>query len=280
MFNKIISSAKGIKVVKLDHIQFQNGRTYFESGKRMFVGDNPCSTCVIIHNNYILSHSHKVYRFREQLLWSTDEGSYYSSINNKYLKYYNPVYIGERNTMLAEEKALKNAFFLARLLNRIVIFPKFYCYLCAQEVTNRNKETPTCAANIHFNINKMDHYFKNRYRENSFLMHPKVPEIVKSSISELIFLKTNFYSSYFMKNFSDVNVKRIIEANISKNKSGIGDLLHSLKQYENHHIIQFHSLYGDIVENSKLEQIIEINKGIQSLHTPGFKTIKYLNTVV
>ena len=102
--------------------------------------------------------------------------------------------------MLAEEKALKNAFILGYILNRTVILPKFFCYLCEQEVVNAKRTVPMCAANIHFNMNIMDKHFKDKYRENMFLSHPKVPIIVKSSISGIVLFEQNFTSKCITKN--------------------------------------------------------------------------------
>ena len=156
VFNRLLKRSITVKVKSLDHRLFQNGRFFFELGKRMFAGFNPCLTCVSIHNNYVLSYNHKVYRFKEHLLWMPDAEQYYSSKDRKYIMYQNAYYIGEKKTMIAEEKALKNAFLLGYILNRTVILPKFFCYLCEQEVVNNKKTMPMCAANIHFNINSMD----------------------------------------------------------------------------------------------------------------------------
>ena len=85
---------------------------YFEVGKRMFANVNPCQECVLVHNNYIKSHSHKVYRFREHLMWVYDDSNeYYSNKEVKYIKYKNLYFFGEKEKMIAEDKGLRNAFF-------------------------------------------------------------------------------------------------------------------------------------------------------------------------
>ena len=161
----------------------------------MFANVNPCQECVLVHNNYIKSHSHKVYHFREHLMWVYDDSNeYYSNKEVKYIKYKNLYYFGEKETMIAEDEGLRNAFLLGYLLNRTVILPKIFCYLCASAVCKTDYSTQLCSANIHFNINRLDTFFKNKYREHMFLYHPKVPSSVKSSISKQIIFKTEFYT--------------------------------------------------------------------------------------
>jgi hypothetical protein len=41
-----------ISALKLNLRQFLCGKSYFETAKRVFAGDNPCRDCVVIHNNW------------------------------------------------------------------------------------------------------------------------------------------------------------------------------------------------------------------------------------
>jgi hypothetical protein len=50
----------------LDKGKFLCGKDYFERG-RHFYGQNPCEQCVVIHDNWIVGHSTKVYRFNPLL---------------------------------------------------------------------------------------------------------------------------------------------------------------------------------------------------------------------
>lgn len=52
------------------------GEVFFERGKRMFATDLRCDTCVVVHNNWIVSAAAKKYRFKEFLLWDLDTDGY------------------------------------------------------------------------------------------------------------------------------------------------------------------------------------------------------------
>ena len=281
VFNRLLKRSIIVKVKSLDHRMFQNGRSYFELGKRMFAGLNPCLTCVSVHNNYILSYNHKVYRFKEHLLWMPDEGQYYSSIERKYIMYQNTFYIGETETMIAEEKALKNAFMLGYILNRTVIMPKFFCYLCEKEVVNDIRTMPMCAANIHFDINTMAISLKDKYRENMFLSHPKVPIIVKSSISETVLFKTKFYSEEIHQqsiNINDIDTYFMLQdEDIYFN---IEDIVNHLTSLQNYSVIRFHSLYGNLLSENLFNDFDrQYLTGIKSLHYPNYRIVHFLNSI-
>ena len=281
-FNKLLRLSKTIKLKKLDHSLFQNGRSYFELGKRMFAGDNPCTTCISVHNNYIKSHSHKVYRFKEHLLWTYDEDNYYSSNDEKYILYENKFYLGERETMLAEEMALQNAFLLGYLLNRTVILPRFFCYLCAKEIIYNNKEVPLCAANIHFNIDAMVAKLKNKFKESTFLSHPKVSNFLKHSVSEVLLFNTKFYIEKLDKEkFGNLTtVKNVFLLKSSEDYFPLDGIIKYVKPFQKYHVLKFHSLYGNLMGNDEFTFFKnEIIAGIKSLHTPNFKIVKFLNGV-
>ena len=285
IFNRLLKRSIKVKVKNLNHRLFQNGRSFFELGKRMFAGINPCFACVLVHNNYVLSYNHKVYRFKEHLLWMSDDKQYYSSPNRKYLMYKNQYYLGEKKTMIAEEKALKNAFLLGYILNRTVILPKFFCYLCRQEVVTAKRNIPMCAANIHFNINIMDKYLTDKYRENMFLSHPKVPIIVKSSISGTVLFETNFYIEKKVFNQSDdfsfKDVEKYFTLRDEVSVFTIEDIIEHLKPLRQYSVIRFHSLYGNLVTQDVFDAFDrEKLTGIKSLHLPNYRIVHFLNNIL
>ncbi|KAK2140922.1 hypothetical protein LSH36_1205g00099 [Paralvinella palmiformis] len=79
------------KIQCLPGDQFQLGNSFFTRGQRLFIGDNPCNQCVIVHNNYIVSLEGKIYRFKEYGLWAVDKHRYYSDKNRMYISYDNPI---------------------------------------------------------------------------------------------------------------------------------------------------------------------------------------------
>ena len=91
----------------------------------MFAQNNPCIECILVHNYWIVSYNNKVYRFKELLLWQVDTDGYYSNKNAKYIIYENTQDFGVSQTKKEELNALKTAFILGHILNRIVILPKF-----------------------------------------------------------------------------------------------------------------------------------------------------------
>jgi hypothetical protein len=109
---------------------FPCGKDYFESPKRrMFPWENPCRDCYIMHNNWIVSTTAKVFRFKENLQWLVDSPDrYYSDSGRKYLQFGNPASNLSKDKEIA---ALKAAFILGRMLKRVVILPEFRCHRCS-----------------------------------------------------------------------------------------------------------------------------------------------------
>ena len=149
--------ADELKVPKLllPYQLFQSGLVYFDIGQRMFAFDKPCETCVIIHNNWILSFSNKRYCFKEQLMWYVEVDGYYSNSNAKYIIYDNFKDFGDRRTQDMEKTALTTAFLIGSLLDRVVILPKFSCYGCkSQQCKKMKQKFARCSAYIQYNIKK------------------------------------------------------------------------------------------------------------------------------
>ena len=51
-----------LKFTVLDVEKYQCGKQYWEIGARTFIGDNPCSDCMVVHNNWIVTNEAKTYR--------------------------------------------------------------------------------------------------------------------------------------------------------------------------------------------------------------------------
>merc|ERR1712045_368741 len=83
----------------------------------------------IVHNNWIVSKAAKIYRFKEVGLWTFDKDEYYSNISQKYILYKNYRDFGN-DTLYHEKLALKTALTMGKILNRVVVLPKFDCRLC------------------------------------------------------------------------------------------------------------------------------------------------------
>ena len=90
--------SRGLKIQLLNLDQFPSGWYYFEKNHRLFWDTHDCmkdliwwvsigSSCVLVHNNWIVGGEAKIYRFKELGLYKYDEGGYYPSTTNKYLCY-------------------------------------------------------------------------------------------------------------------------------------------------------------------------------------------------
>ena len=109
-----------------DHLNIANlNKERFISGRytmhKYFYTDLRLKNWVIFHNNWLYSFIAKRYKFKEYKMWLVDTDQYYSSTTERYIMYSNPIDFAMDRTVYEEERALKNAFFLALLLDRIVI---------------------------------------------------------------------------------------------------------------------------------------------------------------
>jgi len=182
-----------LKAVLLSRRQFLDGREYFEKPRRLlaFKNEEKCdhknqSNCaLVVHHNWMIGKAAKVYRFREHLMWMYDgNDQYYTSNTRLYLTYTNqaPTFIKHRrlskymqSVTNSEITALKTSLIIGYLLNRTVILPKFHFGPYAAE----------SPLNSLIHIKTFDSYFAGKYRESSFLRHPKVPVDVKYGLSKL-----------------------------------------------------------------------------------------------
>ncbi|KAK2140425.1 hypothetical protein LSH36_1357g00009 [Paralvinella palmiformis] len=180
---------KKIKIRYLPGELFQLGNVFFTKGHRIFIGDNPCNECVLVHNNYIVSLEAKIYRFKEYGLWEVDGHGYYSDSDRKYISYDNPIEFNNKGkykgfaTEKMELMSLKAAFVIGRILNRTVILPKFHCH-------GAKGYNPLpgqmCHFGTHYSMRKFESYLPalTTYREHVFLEHPMVPKMINESKSE------------------------------------------------------------------------------------------------
>jgi len=213
-----------LNITTLNKQRFPCAVDYFEKAGRRFAPkdgeqcnqqQNDCA--VVIHNNWMVTKEAKVYRFREHLMWMYDgDDEYYSSSTRFYLTYINQAPTYPRNSsstheqtaiILSEISALKTAMTIGYLLNRTVILPRFHA---EQSVV----ESPL---NSVLHVKSFDDEFSGKYRENSFLRHPKVPIEVKSRLLSnraqklKLFRKQSFLSADDIKrHFGHIN-DRVLE---------------------------------------------------------------------
>ena len=226
--NIAVTESKTVKLKFLDRNKFQKGASYFQYSGRHFADDVPsCRSCVVVHNNWIVTKVAKIYRFKENMMWNYDGDHYYTSSDRKYITYDNPEVADRTEQLKLEEEALKNALAIGILLDRIVIFPKFHC--------NNIKQT-TCSFISHFNLESFSSIFD--WREHMFLKHSKVPEYVKTSQSEPYLIRSQEVN--ILKNDipSDVTVKE------SDDPISDLDILFWFSGLDDVSVLKFHSLYN------------------------------------
>jgi len=231
---------KQLRVRNLDPKLFLNGRVFFEDGVRMFKGDNPCATCIMVHNNWIVSGAAKIYRFKEYGMWESNRNEYYSNEHNKYLSFGLPGDYGASESPRTELKALQYALILAAILDRIVILPRFHCYGCKYHGICK-KSNVVCSFGTFYRIDAFDKAFDGRYRENVFLEHDRVPNAVKESNSPLYFLDTPLNRKKFP------TIPDNVVAKTPADRQGVS--MEEIQQWfgnATESVLNFHSLYHGI----------------------------------
>ena len=229
ILNKVIRSmVPRIDYHKLNSTKFLCGLNYYEKPKRYFADTaKKCYGCVVVHNNYIVSKAAKIYRQKEMLQWMYDGDQYYSDPNRKYLQFTNisvPNY-NDKQPLQENKDALMSAFAIGQILNRTVILPRLSC------------NGIPCPLNYLYNIKYFERFFKSKYRESSFLLHPKVPESVKKSISEPYGIWSSY--SYSKPAKSKVIIKTPRDAHAGATSDEImkwfGDCQESVLKFETLH---------------------------------------------
>jgi hypothetical protein len=180
--------AKNIQIQELSRRLFPCGIYYFQHDHRMFYNLPDCKECVMAHNNYIGSVAAKVYRFRENLLWNVNTDHYYDNQQAKFLTYINKdIFNKDIQHIDMNARALKNALYISQLLNRILILPDFRCCDCKQKICDHPRHRCSLLSVLRLKI--FDSHFKGSYREHSFLNNSLVPDIIKQSISPLVYVR-------------------------------------------------------------------------------------------
>ena len=241
-----------LRVKFLNRTLFPNGVRYFEDGCRMFAGDHNCQDCVIVHNNDIISYSNKVYRFKEHLMWFVDSDGYYSNKQAKYIIYQNSLKLKScAETRKVEINSLKTALALGHLLNRIVILPKFHCSEHTVKRCFKPRREAWCNIQEHLNMTKIDRELPDKYREQTFLSHDKVPDAIKKSVSELLLVKTLMTDRVTeTKDFKAV--KYVYTPNDETRGATQEELVAWMKEHEKYSVLRFHSLYGQVIDPTEL----------------------------
>ena len=154
------------------------GNYYYYHQQRYFADTmQPCPRCIVVHNNFIVSMAAKVYRAKELHHWMYNGDQYYTSKTQKYMTYENIVpFEAPLSTQLT---TLKTALILSVILSRTLILPKFQCRNVKSGVMTE------CPLNSIANIESFEKAFS--YREHSFLTHPLVPNVIKSSVVHVTF---------------------------------------------------------------------------------------------
>ena len=224
---------KEIHVKILDTKQFPVGEFYYLDGKREFLGDNPCDECIIVHSSGIRTKVAKIYRFKEGGIWKANDETYFNKPEQKYLIYENTNGYTGRQVIDREEKALKTAFKIGSILNRVVILPKMNC-----------NENFKCTILHRYRIEALDDFLYDKYREHVFLLNQLVPLHIKNSLSPTIYLISHngtkdqvTNNAYIFK--SETLVSGYLEATtITK--------WFDKAPWSNYSVLRFSSLYFDV----------------------------------
>lgn len=108
-----------LRLVLLPEQKFCNGKVFFN--KHQFHDDSVSESIIMMHNNYIVGKSNKLYRMREMLYYNDDNDQYYSSNKRKYLM------VDASDARIETSTYLRQVAYLARTLNRTFLLPAFPC---------------------------------------------------------------------------------------------------------------------------------------------------------
>ncbi len=234
---KVLRRSGKIKSNILSKTNFPCGLYYFERPMRLFAGDNPCNSCVIVHNNWIAGKMAKIYRFKEHLMWTVDKDGYYSSTTTKYLMYNNYIDFGN-STRKVEVDTLTMALSIGYLLDRVVILPDFVCR-CGHFVCKKAKHR-RCPLHVILKVAALEMALPGKYREHIFLANPKVPSSVASSRSPVILIASSQVN--ISVDNENVDIFRPADAWHGATAEEIKEWF-TKPPYHTFSILQFHSLY-------------------------------------
>ena len=165
----------------------------------------PCAD--VVHNNWIVGKSAKIFRFREHMMWSYDpHGKYFADPDAKYLTYRAratgdkasaPIVSvvgyqraertqGHDAVIEAQLTELKTALAFGHLLNRTVILKRFRCDVMYSLFSPRSIPVIIeCPLNALLDVASFDRQFAGRYRESTFLKNARVPGEVRYGLSAI-----------------------------------------------------------------------------------------------
>ncbi len=240
---------------------YMNGLACFELPKIKYFADlvPACSTCIVCHNNWIVSKAAKIYRFKEMHMWVIDENGYYSSHTRKYMTYQNPLSRGIH--FPEQQKALHNALAIAHILNRTLILPRFIC------------SGQPCALNSHILIDKFDKQFAGRYRENTFLSHPKVPKEISQQKTHICQIDNGQVNS--------TNSKKDIKLYYSNNThQGVSDAQIQMwfSEFRNITVLQLGSMLDvGVYFKNDTQNMIFTEKCIKAFMKSDYRQLTYMH---
>ena len=243
-----------IHVVHLPHKHYQNGKIYYEQGNRSYAEHRTCPSCIVIHNNWIVSKVAKVYRFRELLQWEYEgTDKYYSDKTRKYLQFSNPRYFGEQTTMM-ELSSLRNALGIGKILNRTVILPNFH-----------KNEHDGCTILDILLLREFDKVFSGMYVEHSFLQNPRVPKEVSHSLSDMFVIDSDTAGSCGEEETMAVTHKRPHDTNHGASDNEI----HQWFGHVSTRVLRFTCLYDAFYNFTAHKEHEEFENNIKKAFIPG-----------
>ncbi len=217
---KDLQEQKKMDLVNLPQKEWPSGRMYFE--RRV----NDIGDVVLVHNNWLVGIAAKVYRFKEHLMWVSDQDRYYSDPHRKYLTYDNPVTFS-RLTKKEETLALHNALAISMLLNRTLILPAaFHC-----------RKLRVCSAAGFLKMDRFHKAVKGLYRESSFLRNPRTPGDL--SRSPLVLIQSDFVA----RKLSITDEVQLFQPHDAAEGATLEELEDWLSPFADCRVLRFHSLY-------------------------------------
>ena len=234
-----------LHLARLPLWRFRSGVDYFDYVK--FAWDDNCVGCVSIHCDETMSKDAKLFRMKELLMWNLNINNYYSNRRRRYIVYDNPyVFHNRTETLIMEMRSLRNALAMGHILRRVVILPKFHCFV-PPSLPGEPEEGPpsTKWCNIHdiLRIEDFHRWFMGHYREHSFLAHRKVPRTTKRNITDI------YYIGQKMPEDPGEDGLPIDALNVTmiKPKSPLSgahaEEIRALFEHDDTRILRFHSLY-------------------------------------
>ena len=237
IFTEIVQKLTKVKKVNagtLPEAKFPNGQTWYH---QHYLESIPMTDIVCYHNNFVRGKSQKIFRARALGIWSLDTDAYYSNTETKYLQYENPF----PNMKGFEERALETAFKIGQMLDRKVILPTFTCPPGKFQCQYKQPGQCFCSLAEILNLDAFESKHRYQYREHLFLQHPKVPESVNTSLSEVMLIENkdivNIKPLYSLSNrvFRPQNIMTGATSQEIMNWFGV---------LGNYSVLRFSSLYG------------------------------------